>query len=62
MKRSKPVYKLSGEALDQETIIRLRPKMEDYVREDLGKTFRKTDLKWNMNDKNHFTFTMNFYA
>lgn len=62
MRRSKPVYKISGEALDQETIIRLRPKMENYVREDLGKNFRKTSMKWNMNDSQNFTFTINFYA
>lgn len=63
MKRSRPVHKITGEAIDQETIVRLRPKMEDYVKVDLGKSFRKTDLKWNMNnDNNHFTFTLNFYA
>jgi hypothetical protein len=62
MKRSKRVYQVKGDAIDQETIIRLRPKMEDYVREDLSKTFKKTDLKWNMNEKGFFTFTLNFYA
>jgi hypothetical protein len=62
MRRSKPVYKISGEALDQETIVRLRPKMEDYVKQDLGKTFRKTSMRWNMNEKKNFTFTINFYA
>jgi len=65
MKRSKStkkVYEVSGEAMDQETIIRLRPQMEDYVKNDLKKKFSKTNLEWNMNDKSYFNFTLRFYA
>lgn len=60
--KSKKVYEVSGEAMDQETIIRLRPQMEDYVKNDLNKNFSKTKLEWNMNDKTHFNFTIRFYA
>lgn len=37
------VYTLEGEAADVETIIRLRPWMEDEIR-DQGKSFTKTQL------------------
>lgn len=61
--RSKrPVYTIKGEALDQETIIRQRPIIEDYVRENSGKHFRKTFVKWDMNDKGNFNFSIEFYA
>ena len=65
MKRSrhkKKVYAVTGEAMDQETIIRLRPQMEDYVKTDLNKNFSKTKLEWNMNNNSNFTFTLQFYA
>lgn len=58
----KPVYTISGVALDQETIVRQRPWIEDYVRENSGKTFRKTFVKWNMNQEGNFDFTIEFYA
>jgi len=61
--RSKrPVYTINGIALDQETIIRQRPLIEDYVRENSGKRFRKTSVKWNMNDSGTFDFNIEFYA
>jgi hypothetical protein len=60
--RKKKVYRISGEAMDQETIIKLRSKMEDYVKTDLGKTFSNTDLKWNMAENSNFNFTIDFYA
>lgn len=58
----KPVYVVSGVAIDQETIIRQRPQIEDYVRVDFKKKFRKTNVKWNMNDDGHFDFRIEFYA
>jgi hypothetical protein len=61
-RNSRKVYELSGEALDQETIVRLRPQIEQYVREDMGKKFSKTNLIWNMNEKKNFTFKIDFYA
>jgi hypothetical protein len=56
------VYTINGTALDQETIIRQRPLIEDYVRENSGKRFRKTSVKWNMNDSGTFDFNIEFYA
>jgi hypothetical protein len=53
---------INGTAIDQETIIRQRSCIEDYVRENSGKQFRKTNVKWNMNDQGHFDFTIEFYA
>ena len=53
---------INGTAIDQETIIRQRSYIEDYVRENSGKQFRKTNVKWNMNDQGHFDFTIEFYA
>lgn len=61
-KNSRKVYELSGEALDQETIIRLRPQIEGYVRDDMGKKFSSTKLTWNMNDNRNFIFKIDFYA
>lgn len=58
----KPVYTITGEAIDQETVIRQRPLIEDYVRENSGKKFRKTSIKWNMNDIGNFDFKIEFYA
>lgn len=58
--KKKPVYTVSGEAMDQETIIRQRPLIEDYVRENV-KSFRKTKVVWSMNEKGFFDFSVLFY-
>jgi hypothetical protein len=61
-KNKRPIYTITGEAIDQETIIRQRPMIEDFVRENTKKHFRKTSVKWNMNSKGNFNFTVEFYA
>jgi len=61
-KTKRPVYIIKGEALDQETVIRQRPLIEDYVRTDLKKYFRKTNATWEMNTKGNFDFRIEFYA
>jgi hypothetical protein len=58
----KPVYTITGVAIDQETIIRQRSQIEDYVRENSGKEFRKTSVRWNMNKAGNFEFSIEFYA
>lgn len=58
----RPVHVINGTAVDQETIIRQRSYIEDYVRENSGKKFRKTNVKWNMNNQGNFDFTIEFYA
>ena len=60
MPKSKFSYVLKGEALDQETIIRQRPWIEDYVRESLGKEFSKTKLTWNLMRNGNFKFRLDF--
>jgi hypothetical protein len=60
--KAKSVYQVSGEAKDQETILRLRAKMEDYVKTDLGKNFSTTSLRWNMMENQNFSFTLDFYV
>jgi hypothetical protein len=59
---TKQVYEVKGESLDQETIVRLRPQIEDYVKVDLNKKFRRTELHWDMRPNTHFDFTIKFYA
>lgn len=60
--KAKSVYQVSGEAKDQETILRLRAKMEDYVKTDLGKKFSTTSLRWDMMENQHFSFTLDFHV
>lgn len=55
------VYRLRGEALDQETIIRQRGQIEEYLVED-GINFSEVELFWNLNHDGHFDFEMVFYA
>ena len=55
------VYVVTGEAKDQETIIRQRPQYEDFAR-SIGKRFKKTKLVWNMNKKGNFDFKLDFYG
>lgn len=59
---SKAQYVLPGEATDQETIIRLRKSIEEYVREEEGINFSTTELFWEMNqDKGTFNFELHFF-
>jgi hypothetical protein len=58
---SKPVYIVSGEALDQETVIRLKPKIEDFVENTLCKQFSRSTTLWNLNSKGHFDFKIKFW-
>jgi hypothetical protein len=60
--KAKSVYQVSGEAKDQETILRLSAKMEDYVKTDLGKNFSTTSLRWDMMENQNFSFTLDFYV
>lgn len=60
-KNKKIVHVVDGEAIDQEAVIRLRPQIEDYVRQS-GKKFRKTNVTWDMNEKGNFNFKVFFYA
>lgn len=60
-KTRKSIYTVSGTAIDQETIIRQRSIIEDYVRVDMKKSFKKTSLSWDMNDKGNFNFRIDFY-
>ena len=50
-----------GTARDQETIVSIRPRIEDYVREDLKIDFARTKLFWNMNKKGTFNFEIHFF-
>lgn len=58
----RPFYFIEGEAIDQEAIIRVRPQIEQYVRYDLKKNFKKTNVTWDMNDKGNFNFKIEFYG
>lgn len=60
-RKKRPVYTVRGTALDQETIIRQRSLIEDYVKTDMKKTFRKTSVTWNMNKDGNFDFSIDFY-
>lgn len=60
--KTKPVYVVTGEAKDQETIIRQKHLYEDYVSSTLGKSYSRTELFWNMNKSGNFEFRMDFYA
>ena len=54
-----PIHEVSGEALDQETIIRLRAKVEDFVSDTI--TFSRTELFWSMNSDGLFDYVLKFY-
>lgn len=58
---NKPIYVVSGEAVDQEKIIELMPQIEDYVREHHGE-FSSRTINWNMNKNNHFDYIIKFWA
>lgn len=59
--KTKSSYHISGEALDQETIIRLRPQIEDYVKEEFF-DFSSTELYWKLNDKGNFDYEIHFFV
>ena len=61
-KNKKPVYVVRGTAIDQEAIIRQRPLIEDYVKTDMHRRFRKTSVFWDMNKNGTFDFSVEFYA
>lgn len=52
-------YVLTGEAVDQETIIRQRSWYEDEVKK-MGIEFSKTQLKWNIKNNGNFSFKLEF--
>ncbi len=56
-----PDHVVDGEAADQETIIRLRPYIEEYVKESWG-DFDHSDLFWECNvEKMTFNYQLYFY-
>jgi hypothetical protein len=50
-----------GKAVDQEAIIRLRPQIEEWVRDNHG-DFHHTELVWWMNDDTSFSFELHFMS
>ncbi len=60
MARRKPIYVLTGESRDQETIISQKPWMEDQVRKEKG-DFSNTTLLWSYNEKGNFDFKIKFW-
>jgi len=58
----RPVYTIRGTTLDEETIIRQRSYIEDYVRENSGKKFRKTSLFWSIDKDGVSSFSIEFYG
>lgn len=63
-KKIKSDYMIHGEAVDAETVIRQRPEMESYVRENIM-TFDRTELFWNLKDvynpDSPFVFQIHFF-
>jgi len=55
---------VSGEAVDQETILRQRPEIEEYVKKTIGE-FARTELYWNLKEEgvgdSPFVFELHFY-
>ncbi len=43
-------YVVNGEAEDGEAVIRLRPSIEDHIRETIGE-FERTELFWNLKEE-----------
>ncbi len=54
----------SGEAVDGESIIRLRPEIEAWVKENVGE-FTRSELYWNLKDtedkESPFIFEIHFF-
>lgn len=56
------IYTLHGKAKDVETIARLRPWMEDEIRNKVG-NFNRTDLITDYDEKSTvFSFKISFYS
>jgi hypothetical protein len=60
MSEDTPDHIVDGEAKDQETILRQRPSIEEYIAETMGNVER-TKLYWNMTDKGTFEFELHFW-
>jgi len=55
-------YVVEGEAVDQETVVRLRPKIEQYMRDEEGLDFDMTDLYWEFDEgKSLFRYEIHFF-
>lgn len=55
-------YMLDGTATDGEAIIRLRPTLEAYAREDENIEYDFTKLFWNLNEQGSFDFELHFFS
>lgn len=55
-----PDHVVDGEAKDQETILRQRPSIEEYIAETYG-DIERTKLYWNMTEKGTFSFELHFW-
>lgn len=56
----KPDHVVDGEAKDQETILRQRKHIEDFVSSNFG-DIKETKLYWNMTEKGTFHFELHFW-
>ena len=56
----KPDHIVDGEAKDQETILRQRKTIEQYIEDTMGPVDR-TKLYWNMTEKGSFEFALHFW-
>lgn len=55
-----PDHIVDGEAKDQETILRQRPTIEEYIADTIG-PIERTKLYWNMTDRGTFEFALHFW-
>jgi hypothetical protein len=55
-----PDYIIDGEAKDQETIIRQRSHIEEFVKDTIS-PFSRSMLYWNMTEKGTFEFELHFW-
>jgi hypothetical protein len=55
-----PDHIIDGEAKDQETIIRQRQHIEDFVTENISE-FTRSKLYWNMTESGTFQFELHFW-
>jgi hypothetical protein len=54
-------FVVQGDAKDQETVIKLRPWIEDEARKEYG-SFDRTELYWNMNQETGlFNYEIHFF-
>lgn len=54
-------YMIDGFAEDGEAVIRLRPAMETYVREDEKIDYDFTKLFWNLDEEGKMVFELHFF-